>query len=222
MKLIKLEKRTAEGKQLAKLRSTGVVPSVVYGSSVDTISTQSNLADTVKVVRLAGKHSPVEIELDGTKHLAMIKAIDRDPVKQTVRHIAFHTIKQNEKVTAEVPIDLDGSGQSPAEKAGLVVLQAIESIEIKALPANLPESLKVSTAKLENDEDKILLSDIELPAGVEFADRDQDTTLVVANVYEPSALQAANEASAGEASAEDAANVESESGSEPAPEAKTE
>lgn len=222
MKLIKLEKRTAEGKQLSKLRDVGILPSVVYGSSLDTISTQSNLGDTVKVVRLAGKHSPIEIELDGKKHLAMIKSIDRDPVKQTLRHLAFHTIKQNEKVVAEVPIELEGSGQSPAEKSGLVVLQAIENIEIRALPANLPEALKVSITKLENDEDKILISDIVLPDGVEFADREQDLSLVVANVYEPSSLQAANEASGGEATAEDAANVESESGSDLKDEAKSE
>lgn len=222
MKVIKLEKRVLEGKKLAKLRSDGVVPSVVYGSDREPLSTQSVLSDTIKVVRLAGKHSPVEVELDGKKHLAIIKSIDIDPTRHTIRHLAFHTIKQNEKVVTEVPIELEGVGQSPAERAGLVVLQAIESIEVRALPANLPESLKVSIMKLETDDDKVLVGDILLPEGVEFADHEQDMSLVVANVYEPSALQAANEASAGEASAEDATNVESEAGSAEKGEEKSE
>ena len=210
--LIKLTKRELEGKKLAKLREQGIVPSVVYGSGNEAKSTQSSLAETLKVVKHVGKHTPLDVELDGKKHLAIIKDIDFDPVKHTLRHIAFHTISQNEKIVTGVPIRLVGVGESPAERAGLVVLQAIESIEIRALPADLPESLEVNLDKLLTEEDKILISDIILPNGVEYADHEQDINLVVANVYEPSALQAANEASAGEATAEDAANVESEQG----------
>lgn len=72
-----------------------------------------------------------------------------------------------------------------AEKAGLVVLQAIEHIEIKAKPADLPESLELSIAELATDEDKLTVADLKLPEGVEFADVDQDAELVIANVYEP-------------------------------------
>lgn len=214
MEVIKLEKRTLEGKKLKKLRAEGSVPSVVYGGDREPVSTQSESASTLKVVKSVGKHTPVEIEVDGKKHLAIIKSIDLDPVKRTLRHIAFHTIKQNEKIITEVPIELEDLGASLAEKAGLVILQAIESIEVRALPAKLPSVLKVSVLNLETDENKILIGDIKLPEGVEFADHEQDMGLVVANVYEPSALQAANEASGGDATAEDAANVESETGSE--------
>jgi large subunit ribosomal protein L25 len=133
-----------------------------------------------------------------------------------LRHVAFHTIKQNEKIVTEVPIVLVGEGESAAEKAGLIVLQAIEKVEIRALPADLPEALEVSIVDLATDEDKITIGDIKLPKGVEYADVDQDTDLVVANVYEPSALQAANDAAGGDA--EDESAVESENGSEEAPE----
>ncbi len=47
-----------------------------------------------------------------------------------------------------------------------------------------------------------------MPHGVEFADGDQDMDLVIANVYEPGALQAANEAAGGDAEAEDAEKVD--------------
>lgn len=207
---LKLEERTVEGKHVAKLRQTGLVPSVVYGNVSKPVHTQSELVATTKVVRAAGKHSPVNLTIDGKKKLAIIKTIDFDPVKHIVRHVAFHAIKSNEKIVTEVPIVLVGEGESPAEKAGLVVLQAIESIEIRALPANLPESLEMSIVSLENTEDKLTVADIDLPEGVEYADVEQDTSLVVANVYEPSALQAANDAAAGDA--EDVSEVESENG----------
>jgi large subunit ribosomal protein L25 len=212
---LNLDERTAEGKQVAKLRNEGFVPSVVYGGKAPAISTQSQAAETLKAVRAAGKHTPVHLTIDGKKKLAIIKDIDFDPVKHTLRHVAFHTIKQNEKIVTEVPIVLVGEGESAAEKAGLIVLQAIEKIEIRALPADLPEALEVSIVDLATDEDKITIGDISLPKGVEYADVDQDTDLVVANVYEPSALQAANDAAGGDA--EDESAVESENGSEEAP-----
>ena len=209
---LKLDERNIEGKKVAKLRSEGFVPSVIYGGKGVPISTQSPRVETTKVVASAGKHTPVHLTLAGKKKLAIIKAIDIDPVKHSVRHVAFHTIKQNEKIVTEVPIILIGEGESAAEKAGLVVLQAIEKIEVRALPANLPESLEVPIEGLASIEDKLTMNDITLPDGVEFADIEQDRELVVANVYEPSALQAANEAAGGDA--EDVDEVESEQGND--------
>lgn len=208
--LLKLDARTLEGKQVIKLRESGYVPSVVYGGQGKPISMQSPLVETTKIVRAAGKHTPIYIIINGEKKLAIIKDIDLNPVGQKLRHIAFHTINVNDIITTEVPIVLIGQGESAAERAGLVILQAIEMIEIKAKPADLPESLELSIAHLETAEDRITVDDIKLPNGVEFADVDQDMELVIANVYEPSALQAANEAAGGEAEAEDASKVEAE------------
>lgn len=204
---LKLEERTAEGKKLAKLRNSGLIPSIIYGGHDQPIMTQSKQVETSKVVHTAGRHTPISLTLDGKKKLVIIKTIDMDPVKHVLRHIAFHTIKQSDIITTEVPIILIGQGESAAERAGLVILQAIEHVEIKAKPADLPESLEISIHDLESTEDKISVGDIKLPEGVEFADAEQDMELVIANVYEPSALQAANEATGGEAEAEEESEV---------------
>lgn len=200
------------GKKAAKLLRGGFIPSVVYGGQAEALSTQSPMVETTKVARQAGKHTPVHLVVGDKKKLAIIKSIDIDPVRHVVRHVAFHTIRQNETITTEVPIVLTGAGESIAERAGLVVLQAIEKVEVKAIPANLPESLEVSITELASSDDKLTLADITLPTGVEFADLEQDMGLVVANVYEPSALQAANEASGGDA--EDASEVAAENGAD--------
>ena len=213
--LLNLDTRTAEGKKVAKLRESGFVPSVVYGGHTEPTMTQSKLSETSKVVRAAGKHTPVHLIIDGSKKLAIIKDIDMDPVRHELRHIAFHTIRQNDIITTEVPIILVGKGESIAERAGLVVLQALDSIEVKAKPANLPESIELSIVNLATDEDTLKISDIKLPEGVVFADIDQDMGLVIANVYEPGALQAENEAAGGDA--EDVSEVKSENGEEEAP-----
>lgn len=217
---LKLDARTHSGKKVAILRREGIVPSVVYGGSAEPISTQSAIVETTKVAHTAGKHSPVDIIIDGKKVLAIIKSIDMDPVKHTLRHVAFHTINKNDKIVTEVPVILVGLGESAAERAGLIVLQAIENLEVRALPADLPESIEMSIIDLATDEDKLTVGDIKLPEGVEFADHEQDLDLVIANVYEPSALQAANEATGGDAEAEDAEAVEVTNG-EAAPATKS-
>ncbi len=207
---LKLDVRTEQGKKAAKLRKQGTVPGIVYGHGFEPIMVQAEYNVMEKAVREAGRHAPVYATIDGKKKITMIKDIDRDPAKSRIRHVSFHAVKANEAVHADVPIHLTGEGESPAEKAGLVVLQAVEEIEIKAKPSDLPDALEVSILGLETTEDKLTLADITLPSGVEYADVDQNFGLTIVNVYEPAALQAANDAAGGDA--EDESEVASEHG----------
>lgn len=209
---IALGVRTQQGKKVAQLRKQGLVPGVIYGHDLEPILVQSAYGEVEKMVREAGKHTPVYVTIDGKKKITMIKDIERDPVRARIRHISFHAVKADELVNAEVPIHLLGLGESPAERAGLVILQAIEQIEVKARPADLPEALEVSVENLATDEDRITLADLVLPTGVSFDDAEQDLDLVVANVYETAALQAANDAAGGDAVEADAEDVAADNG----------
>lgn len=220
---LKLDKRELHGKKVIQLRRQGLVPGVIYGGGLEPVSVQAEAGEVAKVIARAGRSTPVH--LPGFKRsLAMIKDIDMDPVRNRIRHVSFHAVKANEPVEAEVPIRLVGEGESVAEKAGLVVLQALDKILVKALPMDLPEALEADIRGLAEAGDRVTLGDIELPKGVELVDNDDGkkvdedeeapelTDLVVANVYEPSALQAANEAAGGDA--EDESEVASENGSD--------
>ena len=170
------------------------------------------------MVAAAGKHTPIHLA-GARRRIALIKSIDVDPTKVgAIRHVAFHAVKANEPVVAEVPIRMVGLGESEAERAGLVVLQALEQIEVKALPMDLPEALEVSLNTLVKEGDRVIVGDIALPDGVELVEHDDgregtaddDVTvkdLTIASVYEPAALEAANEAAAGEAGSADAEDV---------------
>lgn len=218
---LKLDARTLQGKKVRQLRKDGFVPAVVYGPGLDPINVQAAQNVIDKVIREAGKHTPVHLTIGSKKEIAMIKDVETDAVKGSTQHVSFHAVKQNEPVNAEVPIRLVGEGESDAEKAGLIVLQAVDRIEVRALPLNLPEALEVSIAHLKEAGEQIILGDITLPENVELVDHsngheDEDdeapklTDLVVASVYEPAALEAANEAAAGDATID--TEVESENG----------
>lgn len=222
---LKLDERVVQGKKVAKLRKEGLVPAVVYGADIAPINVQVEDGVFAKLYREAGTHAPIHLAVGAKKHIAMIKDVDRDPVRGTVRHVSFHAVNAKDPVIAEIPVRLVGEGESEAEKAGLIILQALEKIEVKALPMDLPEAIEVSIVDLAEAGDKVTLGDAKLPKNVEFVDNDSGhgdadeektsiTDLMVASVWEPAALQAANEAAAGDA--EDETAVESENGSEEA------
>lgn len=222
---LKLDERDVHGKKVKRLRDQGLVPGVVYGPGVEPMSVQVPEGEIKKVVVAAGKHTPVH--LTGSKRrIAMIKDVDIDPARNTIRHVSFHAVKADEPVTTEVPIRLVGEGESEAEKAGLIVLQALDKVEVKALPMELPDALEVSILELKEAGDKVTLADAKLPEGVTLVERDDGqaddedeerpriTDLMVASVWEPAALQAANDATGGDA--EDESEVEAENGSDDA------
>jgi len=209
--VLKLEKREAKGKKVEQLRKEGQLPGVVYGQGFDAISVQAPKLIIEKAVKQAGGHAPVHLTIDGKKKIAMIKNVDIDPAKHSLRHVEFHAVNQNETVEAEIPIKLVGIGESEAEKAGLIVLQTLETLKVKALPMELPDSLEVSIANLSEPNQHLTVADIAIPEGVEVIDDGEESQEVpIASVWEPSALQAANESSGGDA--EDESEVEAENG----------
>lgn len=203
-----LTKREATGKKVARLRREGYIPGVVYGHDFVATNVQAPEVRFSKVVAIAGKHQLVDLDIDGKKEMGLIKSIDVDPVKNVVRHVAFHVVKQNEKVETEIPIKLVGEGESEAERAGLVVLQSLESLKVRALPSDLPDSLDVSIVSLSEPGQGVTIGDIAIPDGVELVEDNPEIT--IASVYEPSALAAANEAAGGDA--EEETEVEAEKG----------
>lgn len=219
-----LDERTVQGKKVKALRQDGIVPAVVYGAGVEPINVQVEYNVMAKVYQQAGTHAPVSLTIGSKKKIAMIKDVDFGPVSGRMRHVSFHAVKASDPVVAEVPVRLLGEGESEAEKNGLIVLQTLEKIEVKALPMDLPEAVEVDIRGMKEPGDKVVLGDAKLPTGVEFVehesghgDEDEEekphlTDLQVASVWEPAALEAANAAAAG--TAEDVSDVEAENGTE--------
>jgi len=210
--ILTVEERTILGKKVKQLRKQGFVPAIVYGSDMQATAVQAETVAATKVWRAAGKHQPVEITLGGKKQLAMIKSADVQPVKRSLRHLSLHVVKGNEKVETEVAVHVKDSGETPAEKAGLVVLTTVDSVQISALPKNLPDAVEVPGEKLVDAGDHLTVADILPIDGVTVL---SDPEQIVVTVYEPGALAAANEATGGDAT--EVAEVAAENGSAETP-----
>ncbi len=164
---LEMEKRTTTGGQVKALRREGTVPTVIHNHGKDSIIAQAPALAVSKVYAQAGKHAPVELSVGKDKYLGIIKEIDLDPRKNTIRHVVFNAIRRDEKVKAEIPLELTGE-EVPAEKAGYLVIPNLDVVEVEALPHKLPDVLKVSKEGLTEIGDKITVGDIEVPEGVEI------------------------------------------------------
>ncbi len=190
---LSLTKREETGKKLRNLRDEGMIPSVVYGGE-EPIMTVSSYNETDKVLREVGYHSAVELGIDGGVQLAIVKNIDIDPVSRRILNVEFQAISADKVVEATTPIKVLNFDQSEAAKKHFVLQQVLEEVEVKARPSDLPEEIIVDGKGLATTEDKLTLADLEMPEGVELADKELAETTVVATVYDPAVEAAAREA----------------------------
>lgn len=211
-----LEPREVTGKAVKHLRREGSVPAVIHDHGKDSIIVQADYITMLKVWQKAGKHHPVNLKTGDKTYTALIKTAEFDPKKHLLTHVVFNAVDKNQTVDAEVPIHArydKGNESSPAERNGLIVLTHLDVIQVKAIPSKIPDSVEYDAEKLVEIGDNVTVADLPIPEGVELVTEPEHS---IATVYEPSALQAANEAAAGdaeEAEGEAAEAVESEEGS---------
>ncbi len=204
---LELTERSELGKAVKALRRNGSVPANIYERGHESVAVHAPLNIVTKIYHQAGKHHPIELSVGSKKYLAMIKDVDTDPITGWVRHIGFHAINKNETVTAEIPVRVDG--EIPAERMSLMVLRTLDTVEVEALPANLPDELTVDGTKLIEVGDKLSVGDIVAPNGVKIMTEPEQT---VAVVEEPKDQIAEAAAEAAENAEESAADVPSENG----------
>lgn len=169
-------KREITGKQVRQLRSSGQTPAVVHDHGKDSMHITVDEAELKKVFSAAGKHHPVELEVDGKKHTTIIKEVTKRPATNKLYHSVFQAIKANETVKTEVPLKL--VGEIPAERKNFLVLQTVEALEVEGLPKDLVDVIEVDASKLEEVGDRLHVSDINVPSGIEIKN-DPETSIAL-------------------------------------------
>ena len=175
-----LTKREKVGKGLGQMRRDGQVPAVIHNPGKDSISVSGSFIDVTKVYQQAGRHHPIDLQVDGDKYFTIIKDVDFEPTKHSIRHVVFGIIKQNEIVETEVSVEL--IGDAPAGKIGLIIDKLTYHLNVEAFPRDLPDKLEVSIEGLAEVGDKVTVADIILQKGVKILAEPEH---VIAQVEEP-------------------------------------
>lgn len=162
-------KREVTGKKVASLRRSGLVVANLFSKGKDSLSIQADYEQMRKMVEHAGFNHPIELSIEGeAKHLVLIKEIDRDPRTNRLQHVAFYEVRRDQKVEAEVPVEMVGT--SPAVLAGNIIVTIDDTILVEANPLDLPDHLEVSAEALAEPDDLVQAKDLKLPQNVTLAD----------------------------------------------------
>ena len=196
-----------------RLVATDHIPGVIYGHGMVPVKITVERRDLrVALAGPAGVNTILELQVGDAKYPAIVKELQRDPVKRVVRHIDFMQISLTELITMDIPVHLTGIAKAVLSEGGLVDA-TVNTIQIRATASNIPTEILIDVTAM-GMQDVIRLSDVVLPNGVSAVG---DPDLVVVTVLETKTEEAAPVAAA---AAEGAATATPDAGAAPAGDAK--
>ena len=162
------EKRTVTGKQVRQLRREGWVPGVMYGHGFEAVTLQFEERSLAHILSKVGGSQLVGINVKGDKQpeMALVRDVQRDPIRRNFLHVDFYRVRMTERLTAEVPLVV--VGQSAVIEAGEgILLQGISAIEVECLPGDLVDAIEVDLSYLVEIDQGIYVRDLAVPTGID-------------------------------------------------------
>ncbi|MFQ5577197.1 MAG: 50S ribosomal protein L25 [Anaerolineae bacterium] len=162
---LQVEPRQVFGKKVKALRDSGYVPAEIYGREIKNQSIQVPVKQLRRTLEQAGNTNLISIKVGRKKPIpTLARNIQYSPIKQDLLHVDFYAVVMTDTVSVNVPIII--TGQSDLVKQGGTLFTGINSLEIEALPGDIPETIEVDTSGLVDYSDAIHVSDLNVPPTV--------------------------------------------------------
>lgn len=176
-----VKKRDTLGKKVSSLRERSLLPGNVFGLGVDSQPIEVDSYTFQKLYDEEGDTGLIylNIEGDAKETPVLIDEVSYHPVSGKALHASFRRVNLSEKITADVPIKLVGENSVP----GAMVLLVQDTLEVSALPAELPEDFEVNVEDLKEIGDFVAIKDLVIDGDkveiVMSGDMSEDTQLVI-------------------------------------------
>lgn len=152
------ELRTSFGKGAArKIRAVGKIPAVIYGHGTEPQHVTLPGHQVALIIRKSNQI--LELDIAGNPQLALVKDVQKDPVRQIIEHLDLIVVRKGEKVTVDITIRLEGE-----TVPGTEVNFDNNTLSIEAEATHIPEALIVSIDGLDAGA-QIYAKDVTLPTG---------------------------------------------------------
>ena len=185
--------RNEFGKGAARrMRVANLIPASIYAGGAEPVHVTLPMRETTLSLRHA--NALFTIKFGKESRIAVVKDVQRNPVKRIVEHIDFYEVKAGEKIDVEVPVFVEGT-----PKGAAVAFVDVQELKVRADVANLPERLVVNVDGLA-DGTKVFAKDVKLPEGV-VLDMDGEESVVSVTVPEDAATEEPAAAPAADAAA---------------------
>ena len=193
--VLDVEKRTMTGKRAKRLYADKKIPGIFY-QGTENVSVQ---ADEANVHKLVVSHSSHVIKVkfqDGSERRAILNEVQFDPVDGAILHFDLQGVREGQKITIQVPVQLQGSAKGV--KDGGIVQHSIHRIRIQCDPDQVPEHIVVNIEEL-GITDSVHIKDLKLE-GIKILDNPESAIVTV--VPPPTIKEETPEATAEAAAAE--------------------
>lgn len=215
--------RTARGKKVRFLRREGLVPASLYGPGVEPAALQLPQRELDHALRQMTGTTLASLEITGSPtRRVLVREVQRHPVNERTLHVDFFAMPMDVAIRADVPVQVVGEAPAVTILGGTLVRSA-ETVQVEALPTDLPQRFEVDLSPLSEFHHAIHASDLVMPNGVTLLTPPETALIAVlpARLEAELAAEAAETAEAAAATAEAAPEAEGEAGEEPAAEATT-
>ncbi|MGD9124794.1 MAG: 50S ribosomal protein L25 [Desulfarculaceae bacterium] len=212
---LSVTRRESTGKGVArKLRSSGQVPAVIYGTGQKAENLTVALNDLEKVLRqVTGSTAFLSLEIEGeTARTAVLQQLQTDHLGRRLLHVDFYEVRPDQDLTLDVPLSFQGEAEGAGQ--GGIVTFAAHSVEVKGKVADIPDTVVVDISGL-NIGDSLYAQDLGLPERVELVSEDNFQVATCSEPALPEEEPVEEEELEGEEEAAEGAEESSESPSEP-------
>jgi len=185
-----------------RLRRSGKVPGILYGGKKPAVTIELEHNPLYHHLRNEKFHASIlTLALDGGKEQVLLRSVNMHPFKMEVQHIDFQRVSADEKVHMKVPLHFVKADESIAikEQGGLIT-HVLNEIDIRCLPADLPEFVEVDLSGLAVGH-SIHVRELVLPKGVELAVKGTENPTVASAQIPKAAIAEEEEAAAAAAAA---------------------
>lgn len=193
-----IRRREGTGKEVAKrLRRSGVIPAVLYGGA----KAEAVTMDPRAVLRIIAGHEgstqllALRFEGEAGTRMAIIRAMQFDPVSETLLHVDLQEVRADRAITVRVAVHPVGEAAGVKDQKGILQI-VLHELDISCLPTRIPERIDADVAALMIG-DVLTVADLTAPEGVRILNAPDQAVVTVAppmaeeEVAAPTAVAAA-------------------------------
>jgi large subunit ribosomal protein L25 len=178
-----VDQRAVLGKKVKRLRRDGVLPANIYGRGIPSVAVQMPLRAAREMLTAHGTNTLIRVQVSGEadSRPVTVRAVKRHPASGAIEHLDFYQVDLQRTMRATVPVTV--IGEAPAVNAyGGILIQGMDSVQVEALPSDVPTHLEVAVDGLEEIDDQVTVADLIVPGGVTIH---ADSDLMLARVTRP-------------------------------------
>jgi large subunit ribosomal protein L25 len=202
--------RTTGSPASRRLRATGKVPAVLYGRGAEPAPISVEWRDLRSALTTdKGLNALLTLKIGSRSTKAIVKEMQRHPVRRDVLHIDFLAVDVDKPITTDVPLVLEGEPEKVIRDDG-VVEQIVNVLIVTAKPDAIPGHIAVDVSDLEIGQ-HITVGDLQLPADV-TTETDPEETVVTAKLTSLALAEEEEEEEGEEGEEEEGAEAEGAEG----------